>query len=638
MHADVEGLKRATRKPLNETGPGGPGGPSPVAERIEALDQSEEAAGPGGPELVQFRSVAGYVISKDGVFEVPQDENKPEVRLTLAACGVVAHCRDGRRENWGAYLEWVDRDGVLHEAAFPVGRFHEPGGTLAAELANQGLPIVPGMERRLLRYFANCTPPARFRAAIQTGWQDGTDVFVLPTESIGGDGSAERVVYQPERFSPTGQSVRTGGTQQDWGTNVAALCEGNPLLVLFLSAALAAPLFHLLRQEGGGLHAYGLTSGGKTTAQQVAASAYGDGSDPAAGRSSTFVKKWNQTKNATEGLAEAHNDLPLCLDEIGEADARDFGRMIYQLAGGQGKGRMRADATLKAAKVWRIMLLSTGELPASDMMESEGKPMKGGQAVRLLDIPSTDPLTGQGIIVNTHGAPNPASFVDTLKRSCSTHYGWAGPAFIKALVNEGLPAVRAELQAALDETVRALTPPGASAEVQRAVKRFALIAVAGEKAASLGILPWTQGEAVRATKIIFGRYLAARGGVGSDTERAVEQVRAFLLAHGSSRFRDLDNDDNVRVVNLAGYRDVNKNVFYLTPQGFKEACRGHGVIDVARLLAARGLLQGRDPEHLTVRETVRGVGRTRLYAVSADILDGASLEAMTTGPLDRSTI
>lgn len=72
MHEDIERLKRATRLPLNDTGPDGPGGPSQVAERMEAVDQSEEAAGPGGPALVQFPAVTGYVIAKGGVFEVPR--------------------------------------------------------------------------------------------------------------------------------------------------------------------------------------------------------------------------------------------------------------------------------------------------------------------------------------------------------------------------------------------------------------------------------------------------------------------------------------------------------------------------------------------------------------------------------------
>ena len=336
------------------------------------------------------------------------------------------------------------------------------------------------------------------------------------------------------------------------------------------------------------------------------------------------------TKNATEGLAEAHADLPLCLDEVGEADAREFGRMVYQLAGGQGKGRMRADATLAHSKVWRIVLLSTGELPASDVIEAEGKRMKGGQAVRLLDIPATDPTTGQGIIVEIHGDPDPASFVDSLKRCCGIHYGWAGPAFVRALVTDGLAAVRPELQAALRETVQAMIPSNASAKVQRAVKRFALVAVAGEKAVNLGILPWQQGEAVRSTKVLLSRYLAARGGTGCDTERAIERLKGFLLAHGSSRFRELEKDTD-RIINLAGYRDNKNDVCYFTSDGFKEACGGHDVRDVARLLLARGFLRAPDPGHFTERVSVPGVGRPRLYAVSHDILDGAPLELRITG-------
>jgi uncharacterized protein (DUF927 family) len=618
---------------LNPTGPSGPGGPLPVPGRSDVLAGGKTVCGPEHAGPVHLPAVPGYRIADDGVFELPRDEEKPEVRLTHAKCGVVALCRDGRRENWGAYVRWMDRDGVSHEAAFPVGRFHESGGILPAELANLGLPIVPGMEKRLLRYLANCNPKTRFRAAIQTGWQDGTAVFVLPAGSIGHDTGGERIVYQPERFAPTGHSVRTKGTLLGWQMEVAAQCEKNPVLAFFVAASLAAPLLHLLEQEGGGFHLYGQTSKGKTTAEQVAASVWGDGSDPATGRNTAFVKKWNQTKNATEGLAQAHTDLPLCLDEVGEADAREFGRIIYQLAGGQGKGRMRADATLAQPKVWRIILLSTGELPASDVIEAEGKTIKSGQAVRLIDIPAIDPMTGDGIIAETHGESDPALFVDRLKRSCGSHYGWAGPAFVQGLLDEGLTAVQAELQAVLRETVQAMMPSGASAEVQRAVKRFALVCVAGEKAVNLRILPWTPGEVVRAARVLLARYLSVRGGAGCDTERAIDRIKGFLLAHGSSRFRELDKGTD-RIINLAGYRDIGNGVYYFTSDGFKEACRGYDVRDVARLLITRGFLRTPDAGHLTERVTVPEVGRTRLYTVLDAILDSTHSEALNrwTGP------
>ncbi len=599
--------------------PSGPGGPSGRVQP-QAAELSVGAALSFDLGPATFPPVDGYRIESRGVFERAKAEDKPDIQLTLTACGVLAHCRDGRRENWGAFVRWIDRDGMTHEAAYPIGRFHEPAGTLAAELANLGLPIVPGMERRLLRYFAQCTPKTRFRAAIQTGWQDDSTVFVLPGESIGEIPAGERVVYQPERNSPTRQSVRPEGSFLTWQREVAACCEGHPVLAFLMAAAFAAPLLSLLKQEGGGFHLYGLTSKGKTTALQVAASVWGDGSDPAAGRSTTFVRKWNLTKNATEGLAEAHTDLPLCLDEVGEADAREFGRMIYQLAGGQGKARMSADAWLLKPKAWKVLLLSTGELPASEVIESQGKTMKGGQAVRLIDLPATDPVTGEGIVTDTHCAAESGDFVDRLKDSCTTHYGWAGPAFIRGLVTEGLAAVTSELQAAWKDITEALTPQNSSPEVQRAVKRFALVAVAGEKALSLGILPWQPGEAVRRARDLFTRYLAARGGAGSELEQGIERVKAFLLTHGSSRFRELSREED-RIFNLAGYRDERNEFFYLTPDGFKEACGGHDRKEVARLLHARGLLDAPDTEAFTRRVTVRGVGRIRLYAISTEIFE-----------------
>ncbi len=572
-----------------------------------------------GAKSGEFPKVQGYRVTEEGVFEI----DKPEIRLTLKPCGVLAFCRDGGGQNWGAIIGWKDRDGTYHEAAFPIGRFHEPGGGLAIDLAGLGLPIVPGMERRLLRYLASGTPETRYQVAIQTGWTEA-GAFVLPTRTIGSSGK-ERIAFQPERHSPTKNAVRTSGTLEEWQADVAARCAGNPVLTFWLSSSFAAPLLNLLELEGGGFHLFGLTSKGKTTAEQVAGSVWGDASDPAEGRPSAYVKKWNLTKNATEGLAEAFNDLPLLLDEVGEADTREFGRTVYSVTGGQGKARMRADATLKEPKVWRTLLLSTGELPASDVIEDAGRRVKGGQIVRLIDIPATHPITGVGIIENLHGSESTARFVDALKRSCADHYGHAGPAFIEELIKKGLPTVRAELKAAFQGAVNLLTPKDASPELQRIVKRIALVAVAGEKAASLSILPWSASEAIEAAKGICSRVGASRDGADGDCDRAIGSLREFLLKHGGTRFRELSNGTE-KVFDLAGYRDELKGVFHFTPQGFKEACGGVDSRTVARELKAQGHLRASEDGRLKEKIVVPGVGRPRLYSISAKILDDEAEE------------
>ena len=75
---------------LKTDGPSGPDGPSAIAKESDAQAQSRERVGPHEPGPVQFPTVPGYRIAKEGVFEVPKDDDKPEVRLTLAPCGVPA--------------------------------------------------------------------------------------------------------------------------------------------------------------------------------------------------------------------------------------------------------------------------------------------------------------------------------------------------------------------------------------------------------------------------------------------------------------------------------------------------------------------------------------------------------------------
>lgn len=623
--------ERRAREPWGRpvsSGPSGPTGPEPLPAQAEPLDRSENATGPDrsnrstpstGAGKDEFPSVPGYRITLEGVSWIPDDADKPEVLITHRACWVKAHCRDGAREHWGAYLCWIDRDGGTHGNAIPIGRFHEVGGALPVELANAGLPIVPGREKKLLQYFASCHPVTRYRAATMVGWQDELAAFVLPKETLGEASNAEQVVYQPDRYSPSMDSIHTRGTLEGWRQAVAKICQGNPVLTFAVSAALAAPLFEVIGLEGGGFHLFGVTSHGKTTCLQVAASVWGDGTDPAEGRRSAFVKKWNLTKNATEGLAEAHNDLPLCLDEVGEADVRDFGRMIYQLAGGQGKSRMESSTALKPPKVWRTLVLSTGELPASEAVEQEGRVMRGGQAARMIDLPACDPQTGAGIVVELHGADSPATFVDALKRACREQFGWAGPEFIRKILAEGRDVLRPELRARLDALVTTLTPTDSAPEVVRVVKRVALVALAGELAIDWGLLPWEKDVPLQAARTMVERFIQNRGGAGGQAEQAVQKLTAFMMAHGRHRFAK-QREDGVATPNLAGYRDSQEKFFYFTPGGFREACAGYAVRDVARYLKEKGLLSATDDGHLTKRIDVKGSGRVRVYAVSTALL------------------
>ena len=87
--------------------------------------------------------------------------------------------------------------------------------------------------------------------------------------------------------------------------------------MLAISAALAGPLLHMARGEGGGFHFFGQSSKGKTTIFQAAASVWGRGATPG------YLRAWRATANGLEGGAALATDTALILDEMGVLDPRE---------------------------------------------------------------------------------------------------------------------------------------------------------------------------------------------------------------------------------------------------------------------------------------------------------------------------
>jgi putative DNA primase/helicase len=104
-------------------------------------------------------------------------------------------------------------------------------------------------------------------------------------------------------------------------------------LLLAASCGFAGPLLVLAGAESGGVHLFGGTSTGKSTALFIGASVCGGGG-------SGFVQSWRSTLNGLEAIAEGHNDATLFLDELAQVDAKEAADTAYMLGNGQGKNRM----------------------------------------------------------------------------------------------------------------------------------------------------------------------------------------------------------------------------------------------------------------------------------------------------------
>ena len=411
--------------------------------------------------------------------------------------------------------------------------------------------MVSVRHRRQLIDYLNCVDSAqRVTIVARTGWHTIGEqlVFVLPAESFGNP-SNETVVLNNTKTSPYAERR----TLADWQNGIGRLCARQRLGVLAVSAAFAGPLLDIANQDGGGIHYRGPSSTGKTSHLRCAASVWG---------STDFMRSWRATANALEATAEQHTDTLLVLDELNAGTGKEVYAAAYQLAAGIGKGRAHRDGSARKPKIWRVMFISSGEvsLAAKLAEDGHGSRAKAGQEVRLLDI-EADVGTGHGAFDSPGFERDAASLAEAIRNAAGEAYGTAGPAFVKALIDNGIEQTISMVADLVNGFCRKTAALGTDGQVRRAAQRLALVAAAGEIAREFGIVPhWREGEATEAAEFALRQWIASRGGSeAAEALAAVQQVRLFIEKYGTSRFEDVDNPTN-SIANRAGWVEGMANI------------------------------------------------------------------------------
>lgn len=500
----------------------------------------------------------GYEVNGNGVFRTSDDAGE---QITLKPIIATALSRDRNSNNWGTYLFWLDQDGKPHEVAFPQRLIHSQPKELLRELVDLGLPVMPSKSRLLMEYLALCSPSERVIAATRTGWINKS--FVLPQQTLN-QPADERIVFQP--LDPVNHlsALHARGSHAEWASGIT---DVSPMIRFVICASLSAALRYKLGVESGGFHFYDETSKGKTTALQCGASCWGCGEDPQrSGGASSYITRWNSTINALEAKAELHNDLPMIVDEIGEADTSSFGEAVYRVVSGTGRERSGRGGGLQESKSWRTLILSAGELPVTEFLEMGGKASKGGQLVRLIDI-------NLNVVTPLFAS---AASADSTKALCSKHYGHAGPRLIKRITDEHLSDWFSFDVELVGQAVTAI-------EV-RARQRFALVLFAGYLASDLSVVPWSKGDILKSVQEAYLGWISQIYLV-SDTDRGLIALRDFLLAN-ESRFQK--NGVSQAPRNRAGWeRD---DYFCFNEKSFKEAIGAADPVKVRMRLREEGFL------------------------------------------------
>jgi uncharacterized protein (DUF927 family) len=572
-----------------------------------------------------FEGKKGYL---DGVYflGMSADGTPCKPRWICSILRITASTRNTDQAGWGWLLQWKDPDGHDHQWACPRRLTQGDGVELCKELTDRGVIIPPGIKARehVIKHLCFANPETRLRCTETIGWHNGA--FVLPNQTIGGDSTnAEQVIFQAESVGVS--TFASAGTPEAWRDNVSALCRGNSRLIFAVCISFAGVLLHITGSENGGVHLVGDSSTGKSTAQLCAASTWG---------TQDFKKGWNATINGLEGIAAAHNDTILILDELSQSDPKTAGETAYMLANGQGKGRAGRSGNARRRQTWRLMFLSSGESDLASHILDIGKKARAGQEVRLLNVTS-DAGKGHGLFENLHGLCGGKELADRIKESVQKYYGTAGPAFISKIIDNA-DILKDKIRQLTNEFVSSHVEPGASGQVFRAAERFGLIAVAGELATAFGITGWQTGEAERAADICFKAWVDRRGGTENHEATAIlAQVRAHFEMHGEGRYVDVKScnrypdftEDKTRDTRRAGFREKVQtdesdifNYFVLPGVFSTELCKGFERKDVTRILKEKDILQPGEYGKMSQLRPLPGMGRTRCYVISGEALFG----------------
>jgi uncharacterized protein (DUF927 family) len=558
-------------------------------------------------------------------------------RVRNAACEwlsqpfeVLGLARDGAANDWSKIVRFKTVDGRVRQAVVSVAMLHSDPAQAIDALTFQGMDIkcTPKARLSFVEYLAAAESNEFATIASCTGWIDvgGSRAFVLP-DAVVGPGLAETVVLARGITGPYERS----GVLEEWREGVARQAGDHCLPRFSISTALAGTLLYIGGFESGAFHLCGQSSEGKTTCLRCGASVWGSGADGG------YMRTWRATSNGLEGNLAAACDTLLPLDEVGQADGKEIGLALYMATAGVGKARMRRDATLKAAHKWRVLILSSGEMPIETKLNEDMRRGKAqaGHLVRAVDI---DARRDCGVFDRPYvdAEVNPEAVANGLRRAASTHYGVAGPEFVRRLIESGMTSegLRKRVGAFVDDVLKDIGDY--HGQVARVAERFGLVAIAGELAVELGIVPWGKGVSTDDAAELFAAWLKARGGVTRyEAQQAVAQVRGFIERFGDSRFDDItsatgvstsaaDFLDQKPVHDRAGYRQgagANKRWLILPEAWRKEVCKGLNPALVAKTLRELGMLEGGTGHYTQVVWAPVLERAVRVYVVTPDIFE-----------------
>lgn len=471
---------------------------------------------------------------------------------------------------------WVD---VVVDAATAASR------ASIVQLSNYGLQVTSENAKHLVTFLSEFATANREvmpmrKSTSRLGWI-GTQQFAPYCEDVAYDGEiAYRFAYD---------AVRQSGELEDWINYVTPIRESSTLLRAVLAASFAAPLMGFVRYPPFFVHLWGPTETGKSAAQRLALSVWGDPEQ--------LLKTLNTTMVGLERHAAFYHSLPLALDEFQALSRRmDVDSLIYALCLGKSKGRGTTGGGVEIEREWKTLFLTSGEEPMSTSS------MQGGAQNRVLEF-----YFGKEDWAGHDAADATIFTMDT--------YGHAGRAYISAIA-ELTNGQRAPVQEAWQMFRSEIRD---SEYTDKYINNVAMLAL-GDYMASRFIFQQPE-EQAKAEAMVLAMELLERLDKAETTDpirRAWAYVQDWVEGN-KTRF-SMDYDGSAPRLGFLQYGiDGGKDLLCILPSAFEAALKEAGFSARASIkgFADRGYLRT-EVDGTKVRYSVRRkiAGQTlRLYAL-----------------------
>lgn len=496
---------------------------------------------------------------------------------------ILGEARSLNNDNWKRVIQFHDKDNALHRLLIPYEHFMGEAQEALKIIANHGLmpPYQAYKKKVLINYIQDYPIERRFRCIDRAGWHGSC--FATPNKTYGYS-EGEELLFHSDNKSP----YTVSGTFEEW-QQLSKLIEAHALAVLVFSCAFSGQLVLPLGAESGGFHIYGSSTDGKSTITKASCSVWGDPKH--------ISKSWRTTDNALENEAELRNDSFLNLDELRQAVPKAVSDIVYMLTGGQGKARSTKAGKNRDVKQFSLMYTSTGEVTLEEHLRRGNIELDAGLLLRFAHLPS-DAGKGYGVFDCINYGTAPQDLGNQINDLASKNYGHAGIKWLEYLT-ANKDAVMLKAQAFLDSFIEQHNQIK-NGQANRVLRRFGLVAAAGEIATLAGITGWQPGRAFEAIAQCFNTWLGSLGnGENMEETKILEHIKAFFEANGTSRFEDLtvirQADGEVtrpRIQNRVGYYEPKSKMYLISPIMFKkEMCIGMSETYTKKVLIQKGWLK-----------------------------------------------